>query len=457
VVAPAAFMEEAISENIMMDAAMGRRAMYQFGKNLPRNATGILDTGLGKGQAFGSFGILPPNQLISEQTQKLQIDGVDFVFHNVPGAECPAELSFSVPALKLYDGAEILAQTMHNLLPIRGAKVRDGLLWSTYLDQALEQSKDADIYMASHNWPVFGNANIQKFITVQRDVFKYTHDQTVRLMNEGYTPREITAMVKLPKALTSYFGARGYYGDLRHNVKAVYQFYLGNYDGNPANLNLLPPAESGKRYVELIGGADKVIAAGQAAFDKGDYQWAAELLNNAVLADANNKAAKELLARTYEQMGYMSEAATWRNSYLTGAMELRDGPPKKGISKANGIDILEQIPTEFFLTKMAASLDGPGADGKSTKINLTISDKQENWVLWLQNSVLHFKQAAVDPSADASLTLTHGIFVKMIAGTAGIKDTLLSDDLKISGSKIDLIRFFSLIDKPSGTHVIVTR
>ena len=457
VVAPAGFLEEAISENIMMDAAMGRRAMYQFGKNLPRSAKGIVDTGLGKGQAFGSFGILAPNWLIFNPTQPMRLDGVDFVFHNVPNAECPAELTFSIPALKLYDGAENLAQTMHNLLPLRGAKVRDSLRWSNYMEQALDQANGIDIYIGSHNWPIWGNANIKKFITMHRDVYKYTHDQTVRLMNQGFTPREIADKITLPKSLSNFFGVRGYYGDLRHNVKAVYQFYLGNYDGNPANLNPLPPAESAKNYVELIGGADKVVAAGQAAYDKGNYRWAAELLNQAVFADSGNKAAKELLAKTYDQMGYMSESATWRNSYLTGAMELRDGPPTKGISKANGIDILEQVPTELFLTKMAASLNGPDADGKSTKINLTITDKKENWVLWLENSVLHFKSAPVAADADATLALTHEIFVKMIAGTAGIKDTLLSDDLKITGSKIELIRFFSLIDKPTGTHSIVTR
>jgi alkyl sulfatase BDS1-like metallo-beta-lactamase superfamily hydrolase len=346
---------------------------------------------------------------------------------------------------------------MHNLLPVRGAKVRDALRWSNYMDQALEQTKDADIYIGSHNWPVWGNANIKKFVTMHRDVYKYTHDQTVRLINAGYTPREIADMVKLPKSLSEFFGVRGYYGDIRHNVKAVYQFYIGAYDGNPANLNPLPPQQSAQHYLELIGGADKTVAAAQTAYDKGDYRWAAELLNHAVFGDPSSKSAKELLAKTYEQMGYMAEAATWRNSYLSAAQELRNGPPTKGVSKAMLIEMLLQTPMDRFLEAMAAGLNGPDAEGKNLKINLVLTDLKETYVLWIENSVLHFKNAEAAPDANATLTLTKDIFVKMIAGTAGVKDTLLSDDLKVGGSKIDLVRFFTLIDKAPGTFAIVTK
>ena len=226
---------------VVSASTSARRSMYQFGKNLERSAKGNVDTGLGKNVVYGTFGILPPTQLITKPTEELTLDGVHFVFHNVPGAEAPAELTFFIPAKKAYGGAENLAQTMHNLLPVRGAKVRDALRWSNYMDHALEQVRDADVYIASHNWPVWGNASIKKLITMHRDVYKYTHDQTVRLINAGYTIKEIPDMVKLPKSLSEYFGARGYYGDLRHNVKAVYQFYLGAYDGNPANLDPLPP------------------------------------------------------------------------------------------------------------------------------------------------------------------------------------------------------------------------
>ena len=457
VVAPEGFMEEATSENIMVGTAMARRSLYQFGRDLPRNAKGNVDTGLGKDVAYGTIGIIVPTVLVTQPEQKMDIDGVGFVFYNAPGAECPAEMTFSIPAKRLYDGAENLSQQMHNLLPVRGAKVRDALRWSNYMDHALEQVRDADVYIASHNWPVWGNASIKKLITMHRDVYKYTHDQTVRLINAGYTIKEIPDMVKLPKSLSEYFGARGYYGDLRHNVKAVYQFYLGAYDGNPANLNPLPPQESAKRYLELIGGADKAVAAAQTAYDKGDYRWAAELLNHAVFGDPSSKAAKELLARTYDQMGYVAEAATWRNSYLTAALELRNGPPAKGASKAMLMEMLLQTPIERFLEAMAAGLNGPDAEGKDLKVNLVLTDLKESYVLWIENSVLHFKKASPADDANATLTLTRDIFVKMIAGTAGVKDTLLSDDLKIGGSKIDLVRFFGLIDKAPGTFAIVTK
>ena len=346
---------------------------------------------------------------------------------------------------------------MHNLLPVRGAKVRDSLRWAQYMQAALDQLGDAEIYVGQHNWPIWGRERIADFITNHRDVYKYTHDQTVRLLNAGLTPREIAEKIKLPMSLETHFGARGYYGDLRHNVKAVYQLYIGAYDGNPANLNPLPPQESAKRYVALAGGADRVVAAAQAAFDKGEYRWAAELLNHAVYADSAHQAAADLLARTYDQLGYMSEAATWRNSYLTAAAELRNGPPRKGIDLSVLIDMLALTPVERFLDKMAASIDGPAAEGKDLKINLVLSDTRESFVLWIENAVLHHKRAVPDASAHATLTLTRPIFVKMMAGTAGIKDTLLSDDLKIGGSKIDLVRFFALVEKSPGTFPIVTR
>ncbi len=457
VVASEGFIEEATSENVMAGPAMFRRAFYQFGKDLEQSPKGMVDTGLGKAVAAGSVGILQPTQIVNQPSQEISLDGLRFIFHNVPGAEAPAELTFTIPEKKAYGGAENLAQTMHNLLPVRGAKARDALRWANYMQQALDQLGDTEVYFGQHNWPVWGNARIKEFITKHRDVYKYTHDQTVRLMNAGFTPREIADQVKLPKSLASYFGSRGYYGDLRHNVKAVYQLYLGAYDGNPANLDPLPPQESAKRYLELIGGADKAVAAAQLAFDKGDYRWAAELLNHTVFGATDHKGAKELLARTYEQMAYMAEAATWRNSYLMAASELRKGPPTKTLDRAGVIDMLAQTPIERFLEAMAAGLDGPAAEGKDIKVNLVLSDTKESFVLWIENAVLHFRKAVPAADANATLTLTKGLFIKMMAGTAGIKDTLLSDDLKVDGSKIDLVRFFTLIDKAPGNFAIVTK
>jgi alkyl sulfatase BDS1-like metallo-beta-lactamase superfamily hydrolase len=456
VIAPDGFLEEATSENILVGNAMGRRSGFQFGKNLERSAKGFVDNGLGKMLVYGSFAILPPNRIISQPKEDMIVDGVRFTFFNVSGTEAPAELTFLLPDKKAYCGAEIIQQTTHNLLPVRGAKVRDSLRWAKYLDEALAQTADADVFFAMHNWPVWGRDRIAEFITKHRDVYKYTHDQTVRLINAGYTPREIADRVKLPKSLETYLASRGYYGDLRHNVKAVYQFYMGFYDGNPANLNPLPPEESAKRYLALIGGADKAIHAAQIAFDKGEYRWTAELLNHVVFSEPGNQNAIALLARTYDQMGYMAEATTWRNSYLTAADELRHGPPKKGMDRSYAIDMLMQTPIERFLDAMSASLNGPAAEDKNLKINLVISDTRESFVLWIENAVLHHKKAKPEANANATLTMTREIFIKMMAGTAGAKDTLLSDEFIITGSRIDLIRFFSLIDKAPHTFAIVT-
>jgi len=340
---------------------------------------------------------------------------------------------------------------------VRGAKVRDALRWATYMQQALDQLGDADVYFGQHNWPIWGNGRIAEFITKHRDVYKYTHDQTVRLINAGFTAREIADKVKLPKSLQSYFGVRGYYGDLRHNVKAVYQFYIGAYDGNPANLDPLPPQESARRYLELIGGADKAVAAAQVAFDKGDYRWAAELLNHAVFGQPDHKGAKQLLARTYEQMGYMAESASWRNSYLSGADELRNGPPKKGLDRSYLVEMLKQTPVERLLEAMAAGLDGPAAEGKNLKVNLVMTDTRQSFVLWVENAVLHYRQSVPAADANATLMLTKGMFVKMMTGTAGVMEMLFSNDLKVGGSRVDLVRFFTLLDKAPGTFPIVTR
>ena len=456
VIASEGFLEEATSENVLVGTAMARRSIYQFGKNLERSAKGNVDTGLGKNVVYGAVGILPPNLIIDKPTQEVTVDGVRFIFHNVPGAEAPAEMTFAIPEKKAYGGAENLAQTIHNLLPVRGAKLRDALRWANYMQQALDQLGDAEVYFGQHNWPIWGRERIADFIARHRDVYKYTHDQTVRLINAGKTPSEIAETVSLPRSLREHAGARGYYGALRHNVKAVYQFYLGAYDGNPARLDPLPPRESARRYLELLGGADKAVAAAQAAFDKGDYRWAAELLNHAVFGDPAHKPARELLARTYEQLGYMAEAATWRNSYLTGADELRNGPPKKGIDRSAVIEMLYHTPIERFLEAMAAALDGPAAEGKNLKINLVLSDTGETHVLWIENAVLHHKRAAAAADANATLTLPKETFIKLMAGTARAKDTLLSEEFKVGGSRIDLVRFFALFDKAPGTFAIVT-
>ena len=395
--------------------------------------------------------------LVTEPTQELILDGVRFVFHDVPGAEAPAELTFSVPERRAYDGAELLAHTMHNLLPARGAKVRDALRWSEYLGQAREQASDADVLVLQHGWPVWGKERIAELVTQQQDLYRYVHDQSVHLMNQGLTADEIAETLRLPRSLASSFAARGYYGDLRHNARAVVQLYLGAYDGNPARLDPLPPKELAKRYVDLAGGTEKAVAAARAAFDRGDYRWCAELLNHVVFAQGDHAEAKALLARTYEQLGYASESATWRNSYLTAAQELREGPPKKGVDRSIAIDMLRNTPVERFLDAMAGSLDGPAADGVNLEINLVLTDPDESHVLWIRNAVLHHRKAPPAGEAGATLTLTKDLFIRMMAGTAGAKDVLLGDQARVSGSRLDLIRFFRLFQKADGTFPIVTR
>ncbi len=458
VIAPGGFIEEATSENVLMGTAMGRRATYMYGNLLPRNAKGLVDTGLGKALAFGNIGILPPTVVIDQPRQELTIDGLRFVFHNVPGSEAPSEFVFEIQERKAFCGAETMSHTLHNLYTLRGAKVRDALKWAGYLDDALGYTAGAEVVFNQHHWPVWGSERIRDFIVKQRDTYRYIHDQTVRMMNAGLTAPEIAEQIQLPKSLQDALNVRGYYGTVRHNVKAVYQFYLGWFDANPANLDPLPPVPAAQRYVALMGGGEKVRAAAQQAFDAGDYRWAAELLKHAVYADGKDQAARELLARSFEQLGYLAESAPWRNFYLTGAQELRQGPPTQGLKREALLEMLQHTPIERFLEAMAGALNGPKAEGVNLKINLVFSDSGERFVLWTENAVLHFKRVEAGATdANATLTLTKAFFLRMMTGGAGAKDLLLSDETKIDGSKIDLGRFFALMDKASGTFPIVTR
>jgi alkyl sulfatase BDS1-like metallo-beta-lactamase superfamily hydrolase len=455
IVAPEGFMEEATSENVLVGTAMGRRATWQFGTQLPASAKGLVDSGNSNSVALGETGILPPTIIVDHTPQEINLDGVRFIFQNIPDSEAPAEMAFYLPDLKAYCGAEILNQTMHQILTLRGAKIRDALLWASYIDEALVRFGQADVYFGTHNWPVFGNARVVDFMKKQRDAYKYIHDQTVRMINAGMKPNEIAAELKLPASLETFFAVRGYYGTARRNARAVYQHYIGWFDGNPANLDLLPRQDAANRYVDMMGGADRVVKAAQKAFDRGEYRWGAELLNHVVFAQPDMKAARELLARTYDQLGYGAESGIERNWYLTAAQELRSGKNGPGPDPAKGIDLMVWMPIDNFLAAMAASLDGPAADGKAFKINVVFSDLKESYILWIENAVLHHRKAPPAVDANATLTLTKGVFLKMVIGKAGIKD-MMGDDVQVAGSKIDLIRFFSLIKKPPATFPIAT-
>jgi alkyl sulfatase BDS1-like metallo-beta-lactamase superfamily hydrolase len=457
IVAPRRFVEEVTSENVLAGTAMGRRAAFQFGTGLPFGPRGYVDTGLGKQALAGTTSFATPTVQVDHTPQELELDGVRFVFQYTPESEAPAELTFYLPEQKAWCGAEIVNRTMHNLYTLRGAKVRDALKWSGYIDEAIELFPDVEVVFTSHTWPTFGHERAVAFLAGQRDTYRYIHDQTLRLANQGFTPREIAEQVELPPQLARVFANRGYYGTLRHNTKAVYQFYFGWYDGNPANLDPLPPEPLGAKYVEAMGGAAAVKETARAAFERGEYRWAATLLDHLVFADAKDAEARELLARSYDQLGYQAESGVWRAVYLSGANELRHGTPEGGIDPRMAAGILEQIPLELFFSAMATRLNGPkAAEHEPLTLNFTFTDAGETHVLELGNGVLHHHRREADPNAAATVTLTRDFFLKLGTGQVGLKDLAFSDQLEVEGSRTALLSFLMLLDRPEGNFPIVT-
>ncbi len=456
VIAPAKFMEEATSENVLAGSTMSRRAMFMYGSQLEHSPRGHVGSGLGKGPAFGSPGIAQPTVSITETGQRLILDGVEFVFQYAPESEAPAELTFYLPEKKAFCGAELVSRNMHNLYTLRGTKVRDAYKWSQYIDEAARLFQEAEVYFASHHWPLWGNEDILDFLKKQRDGYRYIHDQTLRLASKGHTPGEIAEKIQLPETLSSSFANRGYYGTLKHNARAVYQAYFGWYDGNPAHLDPLPREQAAQRYVNLAGGAKRLYKRAKAAYEEGDYRWAAELLNHLVFAEREHKKAKQLLAATYDQLGYQAESGPWRDVYLSAALELRHGPPEAGVGIATAQDMLRKTPINEFFKAMATMIDGEKADGADYLLNITFTDLEETHILHLENAVLHHRQGSPVPEANATIAITHEMFITALTGGAGAGETLFSDDIELTGSKIDLVRFFSLLDGPDETFDIVT-
>jgi alkyl sulfatase BDS1-like metallo-beta-lactamase superfamily hydrolase len=456
IIAPAGFVHEATSENVLAGVAMARRASFMYGMPLSRSVRGHVDTGLGKEPARGRIGLVQPTELVDRTPQEMEIDGVRFVFQYAPESEAPAELTFYLPEAKALCGAEIVSHTMHNLYTLRGAKVRDALRWSGYIDEAIDLFADAEVIFASHHWPIWGNARVIEYLEKQRDTYKYIHDQTLRLANSGYTPQEIAETLELPESLRPSFANRGYYGTVRHNAKAVYQGYFGWYDGNPANLDPLPPAEAAVKYVEFMGGAAEVRRKAREAFGRGEYRWVAMLLNHLVFAEPDDAEARELLARAYDQLGYQAESGPWRDVYLTGAHELRNGVKPAGIDLAAAVDLLRQVPMARFFDSMAARLDGPKAQGKETTINFVFSDLGESHILTVENAVLHHERRDPDPEADATIRLTRDFFLRLAMRQVGLREAIFSDDLEVEGSRVALLSFFSLLDAPNQNFAIVT-
>ncbi len=456
IIAPKGFIEEATSENVLAGVAMGRRATYMFGVPLEHSPRGHVDTGLGKAVARGGIGLVEPTVIVDHTPQKMEIDGVEFVFQYVPGSEAPAELAFYLPGFKAYCGAEIVNHTMHNIYTLRGAKVRDALLWSGYIDEAIERFGDAEVVFASHNWPVWGRERGRDYLEKQRDVYRYIHDQTLRLANQGATSQEIAEHLRLPEALDQTFAVRGYYGTTRHNAKAVYQYYFGWYDGNPAHLDPLPPEQAATKYVAAMGGATAVLTQAGQAFDAGEYRWAAMLLDHLVFAEPDNAEATELLAGTYDQLGYQAESGPWRDVYLSAAHELRHGVTASVVDPETALALLRHLPLPRFFDAMAARLDGPAAENEDLVLNFIFTDLGESWVLEIDNGVLHAHRREPDPDADVTVRLTREMLAQLSVGKAGLKEMVFSDQFEVEGSRMALVKFFSLLSRPAGDFAIVT-
>lgn len=390
VIAPAQFTEHAVSENVYAGTAMSRRSAYMFGAALARSAHGAIGTGLAQTVSTGSITLIAPTLDITETGQTETVDGVRMVFQMAPGTEAPAEFLVYFPDHKALCSAEDATHTLHNLLTLRGALVRDPHAWSHYLTETIDLFGDeAEAVFASHHWPIWGNERVVKFLSQQRDLYAYLHDQCLRLINKGWTGIEIAEELKLPPTLEHAWHARGYYGSVSHNLKAIYQRYMGWYDGNPAHLWQHPPVEQGKRYVELGGGADAVVTKARTAFDRGDFRWMAELLSHVVFAQPDHAPARELLADTFEQLGYGAENGVWRNIYLSGATELREG--KFGTPTVSGsVDVLSALTPDMLFDALAIQVDGPRAWEEKLTIDVVVTDSNQRYRLRLANGALTY-------------------------------------------------------------------
>jgi alkyl sulfatase BDS1-like metallo-beta-lactamase superfamily hydrolase len=448
IIAPDLFMEHAVSENIIAGPTMLRRAQYQFGPFLKKGPRGQVDCGLGKSMAAGSVALLRPTDLIKATGDKRTIDGLEFEFQMAPNSEAPAEMHFFIPRYKLLNLAENCTHNFHNLLPFRGADVRDALAWSKYLGEALQMwGGQAEAMCGQHHWPVWGAERIDTMIRQQRDLYKFAHDQTLRLMNHGLTATEIAETIRLPKSLDGAWHARGYYGHIRHNVKAIYQKYLGWYDANPANLDPLPPVEAGKKFVEYMGGADAILSRARKDCDKGEFRFVAQALSHLVFAEPDNAAARALLADTFEQLGYLAESATWRNAYLFGAQELRLGMPKAPPRPPMPRETLAALRTGQLWDVLGVRLNGPKAEGKHIILNWIFTDTNENYVLTLENCALTYAAGVQAPNADASFTLPRALLDEVIAKQAAFPEAMAAGKIKFTGNPMKLGELMALMDE----------
>ena len=432
VIAPEGFMDNAIAENVLAGNAMSRRANYMYGISLPANDKGSVGTGLGMTLSNGAPGLIPPTVIVKKTGEEMTIDGVRIQFQMAQDSEAPSEMMMYLPEKKALCLSEVAVKLMHNVYTIRGAKVRDALVWSKYINETLDLFPDAEVAFASHHWPTWGNANVRQFVANQRDTYRFLHDRALNLANQGETMPELANASFFPKGLAADASSHGYYGTLSHNLRAVYNFYLGYYDANPATLDPLLPAESAKRYVAAMGGEAAVVALGRKAFADGDYRWVVELVNKAVFANPNNAEARALQADALEQLGYQAESATWRNAYLMGALELRSGPKTSGAS-SSGPDTVRGMTNELLFDFIALRLNHEKTDGMKAAISMVFSDSNEVWALELSNSVLNSTRGRVLKNPDVTITLTRPAFLAMLLQGKKLPELVQAGMVKVEG------------------------
>jgi len=457
IIAPEGFMKEAISENVMVGNAMARRATYMFGPFLENGPKGQVDAGMGKTTSNGTVSLIPPTEEIIKTGQELTIDDIKFIFQLTPGTEAPVEMNFYLPQMKALCIAENCTASLHNLLTPRGALVRDGKAWAYFIDEAIELFGDkTEVVFHCHHWPRWGKEQINDYLKKQRDLYKYIHDQTVRLINHGYTMTECAEMIQLPPSLAKEVYNRNFYGTINFNVKAVYQRYLGWFDANPANLYPLPPEEASKRYVEFMGGSAAVLTKARIYFEKGDYRWVAQVVNHVVFAEPENKEARELQAKTLERLGFQTESAVWRNFYLSGAKELRDGVPKNVPMRLGSLDVIRSLTLDMYFDYLAVLLNGPKAAEKRITVDWVFTDTKQEYSVTLENGVLNYKSGKRAANPHATVILTRKVLDAIASKQATFRGRIFAGEIRIEGSMRKFIEMMSCMDEFEFWFDIVT-
>lgn len=447
IIAPQGFISSAVAENVMAGNVMSRRASYMYGNLLPQSATGQVGAGLGMTTSTGTVSLIPPTDIIRKNGQQLTLAGLDFVFHMAPDSEAPAEMFFYIPAYKALCTAEDATHTLHNTYSLRGTKIRDPLAWSKYLNETLYLwGQDVQILFAPHHWPLWGQSTIANHLKLQRDMYRYINDQTLHYANQGYTMTEIAEKVKLPESLSHYWSNRGYYGTMSHNTKATYVKYLGWFNGNPATLNPLEPVAASKKYVAYMGGAAKIMEQARKDYQQGNYRWVAEVMNHVVFANPENQEARNLEADALEQLGYQAESGPWRNFYLSGAQELRQGVKKVGTPSTDSPDTIRAMSTGLFFDFLGVKLNGEKAANITLTLNFTFPDIHENYVVELTHGTLHNIKGYQADKADAAITLDREVLNQIILKQLTLAKAIENKQVRIEGNQQALHQLLSLMD-----------